>query len=136
MRWIKNIPGHKRKETVTADKTANLIVFNFAPESKIIFDTWHVTCYICVMIISFRHKGLQLYATKGDCSKLQQKHIPRIKLISTRLDAANAPDKMNQVGYYFHALKGFYSVRVSGNWRIIFRFVGENAVDVDYVDYH
>jgi proteic killer suppression protein len=47
---------------------------------------------------------------------------------------------MNQAGYYFHALKGdlkgFYSVRVSGNWRIIFRFEGENAVDVDYIDYH
>jgi proteic killer suppression protein len=47
---------------------------------------------------------------------------------------------MNQAGYCFRALKGdlkgFYSVRVSGNWRIIFRFEGENAVDVDYIDYH
>ncbi|MCF2489135.1 type II toxin-antitoxin system RelE/ParE family toxin [Dyadobacter sp. CY347] len=92
------------------------------------------------MIVSYRHKGLELYATRGDRSKLQQPHIPRIKLNLTRLDAANAPDKMNEVGYHFHALrgdlKGFYSVRVSGNWRIIFRFVGENAADVDYVDYH
>lgn len=47
---------------------------------------------------------------------------------------------MNQVGYDFHALKGdlkgFYAVKVSGNWRIIFRFEGENAADVDYLDYH
>lgn len=92
------------------------------------------------MIISYRHKGLQLYAEKGDRSKLQQSHVAKIKLILTRLDAANEAEKMNQVGYYFHALKGdlkgFYSVRVSGNWRIIFRFEDGNAYDVDYVDYH
>ncbi len=106
MRWIKNIPGHKQKKTIRVGQHGSSHFFNLAPQSKIIFDTWHVTCYICVMIISFRHKGLKLYVTKCDCSKLQQKHIPRIKLILTRLDAANAPDKMNQVGYYFHALKG------------------------------
>lgn len=47
---------------------------------------------------------------------------------------------MNQPTYDFHPLKGdlrgFYAVKVSGNWRIIFRFEGENAVDVDYLDYH
>lgn len=47
---------------------------------------------------------------------------------------------MNQPGYNFHPLKGdligFYAVNVSGNWRIVFRFEGENAADVDYVDYH
>lgn len=92
------------------------------------------------MIISYRHKGLELYATKGDRSKLQQSHVSKIRLILTRLDAAKAAEQMNQAGYYFHALKGdlkgFYSVRVSGNWRIIFRFEGENAADVDYIDYH
>ncbi len=92
------------------------------------------------MIKSFRHKGLQLYAEKGDRSKLQQSHIIRIRLILTRLDAANMPENMNETGYHFHALKGdlkgFYSVRVSGNWRIIFRFENGNAYDVDYIDYH
>jgi len=47
---------------------------------------------------------------------------------------------MNQSGYDFHILKGdlkgFYAVKVSGNWRIIFRLDGENATDVDYLDYH
>jgi proteic killer suppression protein len=47
---------------------------------------------------------------------------------------------MNQPTYDFHPvngdLKGFYAVKVSGNWRIIFRFEGENAKDVDYLDYH
>ena len=92
------------------------------------------------MIISYRHKGLELYATKGDRSKLQQMHVEKIKLILTRLEAAKTPQTMNQPGYNFHALSGdlagFYSVKVSGNYRIIFRFEGENAHDVDYLDYH
>lgn len=92
------------------------------------------------MILNYRHKGLELYATKGDPSKLNPAHITKIRLILTRLDAASNPEEMNQVGYGFHSLKGdlkgFYSVKVSGNWRIIFRFEGENAVDIDYLDYH
>ncbi len=92
------------------------------------------------MIISYRHKGLGLYAEKGDRSKLPQNHLSKIRLILTRLDAAESPDQMDQPGYYFHTLKGnlkgFYSVRVSGNWRIIFRFEKGNAIDVDYVDYY
>ena len=47
---------------------------------------------------------------------------------------------MNQPGSNFHslsgALEGSYAVKVSGNYRIIFRFDGENAYDVDYTDYH
>ena len=31
---------------------------------------------------------------------------------------------------------GQWSVRVSGNWRIVFRFVEGEAVDVDLIDYH
>ena len=92
------------------------------------------------MIVSYRHKGLELYALKGDRSKLQQHHVQKIRTMLTRLDAVKSPQEMNQPGYYFHPLsgdyKGFYSVRVSGNWRIIFRFEGENAFDVDYLDYH
>lgn len=92
------------------------------------------------MITNYRHKGLEQYAVKGDRSKLQQSHVSKIRMILTRLDAAESPEQMNQPGYYFHALKGdllgYYSVRVSGNWRIIFRFEGKNAADVDYVDYH
>ena len=92
------------------------------------------------MIVSYRHKGLELYATKGDRSKLQQNHVAKIKTILTRLDAAKSAQTMNQPGYGFHSLsgnlEGFYAVKVSGNYRIIFRFEGENAHDVDYIDYH
>lgn len=92
------------------------------------------------MIKSFRHKGLELYASKGDRSKLPHLHITKIKTILTRLEAAKNPVELNQPGYHFHQLtgdlKGFFAVKVSGNYRIIFRFENENAFDVDYLDYH
>ncbi len=47
---------------------------------------------------------------------------------------------MDQPGYRLHplsgSLAGFWSVAVSRNWRIIFRFDGGNVTDVDFVDYH
>jgi proteic killer suppression protein len=33
-------------------------------------------------------------------------------------------------------LSGLWSVSVSGNWRIIFRFEGSNVTDIDLIDYH
>ena len=47
---------------------------------------------------------------------------------------------MNVPGWALHALKGIlkghWAVKVSGNWRVTFRFEGEDAVLVDYQDYH
>ena len=92
------------------------------------------------MIVSFRHKGLRLYYDKGDGSKLPAHHVSKIRLILSRLDAASEPHTLDVPGYELHPLKGdlagFWSVKVSGNYRIIFRFENENAYDVDYLDYH
>lgn len=92
------------------------------------------------MIVSFRHKGLNAFYEKGNASKLQAQHVGKIRLILTRLDAAKTVTDMNVPGYNLHALSGdlkdFWSVKVSGNYRIIFRFIGEDAHDVDYLDYH
>mgnify|MGYP001058385894 CR=1 FL=1 len=92
------------------------------------------------MIVGFKHKGLKQYYERGNSSRLPAQQVAKIRLILTRLDAASTPQQMNVPGYRFHALsgdlKGFYSVRVTGNYRIIFRFEGENATDVDYTDYH
>ena len=61
-------------------------------------------------------------------------------LVLDRLDAVSRPDDMNLPGYKFHALvgdrKGAYAVMVTGNWRITFRFDGEDAIDVYLEDYH
>jgi proteic killer suppression protein len=103
-------------------------------------DTCQVSLYIYQMIVSFRHKGLKSYYERGDESKLPSKYISKIRLILTRLDAATEPRMMDVPGYGLHLLKGdmtgFWSVKVSGNYRIIFRFENENVNDVDYLDYH
>jgi proteic killer suppression protein len=92
------------------------------------------------MVVSFRHKGLRVFYEKGDASKLQPQHIGKIRLIVTRLDAATTVSDMNAPGYRLHPLTGelraFWSVKVDKNCRIVFRLVGEDIHDVDYLDYH
>ena len=92
------------------------------------------------MIASFRHKGLKLFYEKGDASKLQPQHVSKIRLILTRLDASRIPEELNVPGYGLHQLKGewkgFWSVKVDKNYRIIFRIENENMLDIDYIDYH
>lgn len=92
------------------------------------------------MIASFRHKGLKLFYEKVNASKLQPLHVPKIRLILTRLDAATSPNDLNVPGYGLHSLSGdlagFWAVKVDKNYRIIFRFDGVNVQDVDYLDYH
>jgi proteic killer suppression protein len=89
------------------------------------------------MIVSFRHKGLKLFYEKGDASKLQPQHVNKIRLILTRLDAAKIPEELNVPGYGLHQLKGemkgFWSVKVDKNYRIIFRMENENTSDIDYI---
>ncbi len=92
------------------------------------------------MIRSFRHKGLEKYFLKGTKSGIQAKHAPRLRLILGRLNAATDPKDMDLPGLKLHELrgrkKGVWSVCVSGNWRITFRFNGKDAELVDYEDYH
>lgn len=92
------------------------------------------------MIQSFKHKSLQLYFEKGDSSKLKQSHLKRLRLILAKLHTAVAIKDMNFPGAGLHPLKGekkdFWSLTVSGNWRLIFRFENGDAYDVDYLDYH
>jgi len=63
-----------------------------------------------------------------------------VEEILTVLDAAESPEALNLPGYRLHPLKGelkgFWSVTVRANWRIIFRFEGEDAFDVEMIDYH
>ena len=92
------------------------------------------------MIKSWKHKGLRLFFQKGDISKIQAQHQIKLKIILQLLDAASQPEDLNLPGLRFHSLqgayKGYYSVSVNGNWRIIYAFDGVNAVLIDYLDYH
>jgi proteic killer suppression protein len=92
------------------------------------------------MIRSFRHKGLERFFLKGTKSGIQSKHAPRLRLILGRLNASQGPKDMNLPGLHLHQLggdrRGIWSVRVSGNWRVTFRFKDGDAEVVDYEDYH
>jgi toxin HigB-1 len=92
------------------------------------------------MIVSFRHKGLRLLFETGERRRISPHHIEKVERILARLDEASEIGNMSLPGFRLHPLKGelagFWSVTVSGNWRIIFRFAGGNASDVDLVDYH
>lgn len=64
----------------------------------------------------------------------------KVGLILDLLEGAAAPDDVHFPGSDFHALKGnlkeYYAVKVTGNWRIIFKFKNGDAYEVDLIDYH
>lgn len=92
------------------------------------------------MIKSFRHSGIERFFKSGSKAGIQPKHAKRLALQLTALDAATKPDQMSLAGWAWHALKsdlaGHWAVSVNGNWRLTFSFEGENAILVDYQDYH
>jgi proteic killer suppression protein len=92
------------------------------------------------MILSFKHKGLEKFFKTGKTSGVQIKHSKRLKLILGRLNASTSPTDMNLPGLFLHPLTGkranSWSVRVSGNWRVTFRFNGGHVEIVNYEDYH
>jgi toxin HigB-1 len=92
------------------------------------------------MIVRFRHAGLERFFTTGSAAQIQPAHRRRLKLILTALSTAQGPRDMSLPGLDLHPLKGeligLWSVSVSGNWRVIFRFDGNNATEIDYLDYH
>jgi proteic killer suppression protein len=92
------------------------------------------------MIESFRHKGLKRLFEHDDRSKLSADMVEKIKVVLAALDQAESIDDLNQPAFRLHMLKGdlkgFWSVTVRANWRVIFRFEDGSALDVDLTDYH
>lgn len=92
------------------------------------------------MIRTFKHRGLERFFRKGDHRGILAKTEDRVERMLDRLDTVPRAEDMNIPGYKFHRLTGdrkdTYAVTVTGNWRITFRFEGEDAVDVDLEDYH
>ena len=92
------------------------------------------------VIKSFKHKGLEKFFLTGSKAGIQAAHATKLRLILGRLHASTTPRDMNLPGLFLHELKGkrkgIWSVRVSGNWRVTFRFEGQDATDVNYEDYH
>lgn len=92
------------------------------------------------MIRTFKHKGIKGFFETGSKAGIQSAHAKRLRLQLAKLDSAKDQNDMALPTWGLHQLRGkmagFWSVSVSGNWRLIFKFEGGDAVLVDYLDYH
>lgn len=75
-----------------------------------------------------------------DASGVRADQSRRIRGGLNVLDEIESPGELDLPGYRLHplkgSLKGFWSVTISGNWRVVFRFENGNAFDFDLTDYH
>jgi len=93
-----------------------------------------------IVIKSFRQKALKRLYHQGDARGINPVLVSRIEDILPHLDNATKPADVDLPGYRLHPLKGelkgYWSVTVSGNWRIVFRMIAGDVYDIDLVDYH
>ena len=98
------------------------------------------TVHTLTMIKHFLHKGIQAFFETGSKAGIRPDHAKRLKVQLALLNAADSPSGMNVPGWGLHPLShdlaGHWSVTVNGNWRLTFAFDGEDAILVDYQDYH
>ena len=92
------------------------------------------------MIKSWKHKGLKKYYESDSKKGIQSKHAEILSLLLFQLTNSIKPEDMDTPGNNFHHLrgnlKGYYAVDVNKNWRLIFQFEGEDAFNIDLIDYH
>ena len=92
------------------------------------------------MIRRICHRGLKRMYERGDASRVAPDLADRIALALADLDDASKPSDLDLPGYRLHPLKGrrkgYWSISISGNWRVIFLFEDGDAYDVDLIDYH
>jgi proteic killer suppression protein len=93
------------------------------------------------MIRSFRHKGLRRLFEDNDARGVPSQFAGKLRNILSFLDAAATPEQAAPFpGLRLHPLqgdmRGMWSLTVTGNWRVVFRFEAGDAYDVDLTDYH
>ena len=92
------------------------------------------------MIRSFRHAGLEKFFRTGSKAGIQPAQADKLRRQLTVLNTAKDANRMNVPGWDLHPLKGdlagYWAVKVNANWGVTFTFENENAILVDYRDYH
>lgn len=92
------------------------------------------------MIRTIRHKGIKKLVQTNDRRGLNAEQLPRIVRVVALLDQATTPQDLDIPGYHLHTLRGdlqgFWSVRITGNFRLVFRMEDGDVFDIDLVDYH
>lgn len=97
-------------------------------------------CYNTLMIKTFKHKGLKLFFETGNTKGIQPVQAKKLRLRLAVLDEAQSMEDIDTPGFRLHRLKGdreeIWSITVSGNWRVTFKFEDGDVYIVDYEDYH
>jgi toxin HigB-1 len=93
------------------------------------------------VILNIRHKGLERFYRSGDTRGIDSRYAAKLRVLLTVLDAASDAEQIGRLpGARLHPLKGDrrgqWAIWVSANWRLVFRFEGEDVADLDLVDYH
>ncbi|MBV4456545.1 type II toxin-antitoxin system RelE/ParE family toxin [Pseudomonas sp. COR58] len=92
------------------------------------------------MIRSFKHKGLRAFYETGSPRGIRVDHAARLSRMLQFMDRATVPADLDLPGWRLHPLKGdlsgYWSLSVSGNWRVIFRFADPDIELIDYLDDH
>jgi proteic killer suppression protein len=92
------------------------------------------------VIKSFRHRGIEAFFATGRKAGIQPSHATKLSVQLFQLSRAKAAHDMDAPGWELHPLHGdlqnHWAVKVNGNWRLTFAFEGENAILVEYWDFH
>jgi toxin HigB-1 len=92
------------------------------------------------MIKTWKHKGLKGLFLSGSKKGISPDMADKVRRRLDVLDAANSLWALGLPGFRLHPLtgdmKGFYSIRITGNWRLTFRFEDGDVFDLDLEDYH
>ena len=92
------------------------------------------------MIKSFQHKGLKSFFETGNTKGIDASHAKRLHTRLAVMNVAAAIEHLDQPGWRLHELKGtregVWSIHVTKNYRLTFRFVDGDCHIVDYEDYH
>jgi proteic killer suppression protein len=91
----------------------------------------------------FRHKGLRLLHGEGNAKGVPPAMADKLRKLLFAIETAATVEQLGRFpGWKVHplkgAMKGFPSLTVTGNWRLIFRYdqqTGE-ASEIDLIDYH
>jgi toxin HigB-1 len=92
------------------------------------------------MIQTFRNKALEKLLKEGNTKGVPKELERKIRVRLEVIDSAIVIEDVRIPGYDLHELKGdrkgTWSIKISGNWRITFKFKDNNAYDLDIEDYH
>jgi proteic killer suppression protein len=93
------------------------------------------------MIRSFAGAETERFFIMGKTRRLPREILRRAAMRLRQLDAATRIDDLRlPPSNRLEALKGDragqYAIRINDQWRVCFRFVADDALDVEIMDYH